>query len=95
MGINIKKRILVREEVLKKCEVCQKLYSAEENFCTECGSKLTSEKTKVYANWGKNGITSFSYKLPSGVTINSKGALTIPIAKGISYTTKPSKKGGS
>ena len=88
MGVNFRKRVLVREEVLKKCEVCQKLYPEENNFCPDCGSKLISEKTKVYANMGKNGITSFSYKLPNGTTINSKGNLTIPIGQGISYTIK-------
>lgn len=88
MGINYRKRILLKEDILKRCAPCQKVYSADINFCPTCGNKLISEKTKVYANWGKNGITSFSYKMPNGTTINSKGNMTIPIANGISYTTK-------
>lgn len=88
MGFNYKKRILLREEILRKCEHCKKIYAVDIKFCPSCGSKLISEKTKIYANFGKNGITSLSYKLPDGTTINSKGNMTIPIANGISYTTK-------
>lgn len=88
MGINYRKRILLSEEVLKKCEHCKKIYSADNNFCPTCGVILISEKTQVYANFGKKGITSLSYKLPDGTTLNSRGNITIPIANGISYTTK-------
>ena len=41
---------------------------------------------------GKNGITSFSYKLPDGTTVNSKGNVTIPIANGMSYTANTNTK---
>lgn len=91
MGINLKKRVLVREEVLMTCENCHKVYSVENLFCPTCGTKLTIQKTKVYANFGKKGLTSFSYKLPNGTTINSKGNITLPIANGITYTTNPKK----
>lgn len=88
MGINYRKRMLLREDVLMKCEHCKKVYSVDTKFCSNCGTKLISEKTKVYANIGKHGITSLSYKLPDGTTINSKGNITIPLANGISYTAK-------
>lgn len=92
MGLNFKKRILVKEEVIKQCEQCKKVYSSEDCFCSNCGKKLSTQKTKVYANYGKKGITSFSYVLPNGTTINTKGNMTIPISKGISYTTKTNNK---
>lgn len=88
MGFTYRKRILLREEVLKKCTVCAKVYLAENDFCPNCGSKLISEKTKVYANMGKSGITLLSYVLPNGTTINSKGSMSIPMGNGISYTTR-------
>lgn len=88
MGLNFRKRIVVSETVLKKCEHCKLVFSEEDNFCSNCGKKLLSDKTTVYANLGKNGITSFSYKLSSGITINSKGNLTFSLGKGVSYTTK-------
>lgn len=91
MGINFKKRILVQEAVLMACENCHKVYSAENLFCPTCGTKLTPQKTKVYANFGKTGLMSFSYKLPNGITFNSKGKITFPIINGISYTTTPKK----
>ena len=88
MAINYKKKVLIRETVLKKCTKCQKVYEEDNNFCKTCGNKLISEKTKLYANFGKNGITSYTYKMANGVTINSKGNVTTPIANGLSYTTK-------
>lgn len=88
MGLNFRKRVLLREDVLKKCEKCKKVYDAECVFCSECGNKLTAEMTKVYANFGKNGITSLTYKMPDGTTINSKGSATITLGNGLSYTTK-------
>ncbi len=91
-GFSFKKRVLVGEEVLMACEQCHKVYSAENLFCPTCGTKLTIQKTKVYANFGKKGLTSFSYKLPNGTTINSKGNITLPIANGITYKTTPDKK---
>ncbi len=88
MGLNFRKRILLRQEIVQRCSNCKKIYSSECIFCPECGNKLTSEKTQVYANFGSRGITSITYKLPDGTSINSKGSATIPIAKGLSYTTK-------
>lgn len=87
MGLNVRKKQLLSETVLKKCEHCKLVFQEQDNFCPQCGNKLISEKTKVYANIGKNGITSFSYKLASGITINSKGRITFPLGKGMSYTT--------
>ena len=92
MGLNFKKRILLKEEIIKQCEQCKIVYTSEDCFCSICGKKLSTQNTKVYANYGKNGITSFSYVLPNGTTINTKGNMTIPISKGISYTAKTNKK---
>lgn len=92
MGLNIRKRIVIQETVLKKCASCELVFPEENNFCTTCGAKLVSDKTTVYANLGKKGITSISYKLASGITINSKGKLTFPVGKGISYTTQMKSK---
>ena len=75
-----------------KCEKCQKLYSAENCFYKTCGTKLISEKTKIYANFGKKGLTSFTYKLPNGTTFNSKGNLTVRLTNGISYSQKMKEK---
>ncbi len=91
-SFNYRRRILLREELLKKCENCKKIFSADNIFCPICGKKLSTEKTAVYANIGKKGITSLSYKLSNGVVINSKGNMTIPISKGLSYTTSTKKK---
>lgn len=71
-----------------KCQKCDIIFAEDCKFCENCGTKLSQQKTKVYANMGKNGITSLSYKLPDGTTLNSKGNITIPMGKGISYTTK-------
>ncbi len=86
MGLNIRKRFLITETSICRCPKCQKIFDGNSNFCTLCGSKLKLEKTKIYANVGKNGISSYSYKLPNGTTINSKGCITMNLAKGISYT---------
>ena len=92
MGLNFRKSLLIKRDVVKKCDKCQKIFSEENNFCPTCGSKLISEKTEVYANIGKDGITSYTYKLPNGTRINSKGNVTFKLAKGISYTQKVSSK---
>lgn len=73
---------------MKKCKHCQKVFCMDDNFCPDCGKALTSEKTHIYANIGKKGVTSISYRLPDGITINTKGNMTISFGKGISYTTK-------
>jgi len=67
------------------------VFTESHDFCPNCGNKLISEKTAVYANVGKSGITSFSYKLASGITINSKGNVSFHLGKGVSYTTKMKK----
>lgn len=77
--------------VLKRCDYCKLAFNEEYDFCPKCGKKLISEKTEVYANLGKNGISSFSYKLASGITLNSKGNVSFSLGKGISYTTKVKK----
>ena len=87
MGLNVRKKILLSETVLKRCEHCKLVFQNTDNYCANCGEELISEKTKVYANIGKRGITSFSCRLASGITINSKGNITFPIGKGVSYTT--------
>ena len=86
MGINYRKRQLVSSVVLMNCKHCQKVFSDEAVFCPHCGNKLTAEKTAIYANYGKHGISSFSYKMPNGVTFNSKRGTTIPLGNGLSYT---------
>ena len=88
MGLNFRSRILIHEQVATRCEKCQKVYDSEKSFCPTCGSELLAEKLKVYANFGKKGITSYTYKLPNGISFNSKGTMTLPISKGISYTSK-------
>lgn len=88
MGINFRRRVLLSETVLKNCEHCQKVFPEEMNFCETCGSKLTSQKTQVFANMGMRGITSITFKLANGITINSKGKLTVPMSTGLSYTTR-------
>lgn len=88
MGINFRSRVLIHEQTATRCEMCQKVYDGEKSFCPACGSKLLIEKIKVYANFGKKGLTSYTYKLPNGISFNSKGTVTLPLAKGISYTSK-------
>ena len=92
MGINYRKKVLLKEEVTKRCEACKIIYSEDKLYCPKCGKSLKREKTQVFANMGKNGITSFSYKLPDGTTVNSKGNVTIPIANGMSYTANTNTK---
>ena len=87
MGLNIRKRVLIHEEISHKCNVCQQVYLSDASFCSKCGKPLVEEKTKFYANYGKNGLTSLSYVSPDGTTFNTKGKLTYKIADGVSYTT--------
>lgn len=89
MGININRRIPIEQE--KRCRKCNITYPSSFNFCTTCGQKLKSTQGRVYANMGKNGVSSISVK--SGkVTVNSKGRITLKIAPGISYTSAIKKK---
>ena len=87
MGIRFKGRTLLNEQIFMNCESCKKIYSQEYCFCPECGKKLKAVTTKVYANYGKSGVTSISYVLPNGITFNSKNGLTMSLGNGISYTT--------
>lgn len=91
MGINVRKRILMGEKTFKICKDCQLAYEEDSVFCRNCGKKLSLQKAKFYANIGKNGITSFSYKMANGITINSKGNASIPLGSGISYTISSKK----
>lgn len=91
MGINMRKRIVVGEKTFKLCEKCQIAYDESSNFCPNCGAKLLKKSSKIYANVGKNGITSISYKIAGGITINSKGNTTIPLGGGLSYTITSKK----
>lgn len=88
MGINIRSKVLIHEQIATRCTSCQKVFDGEKLFCPYCGSKLLIEKIKVYANFGKKGLTSYTYKLPNGISINSRGTMTMSLAKGISYTSK-------
>ncbi len=88
MGINVRKRFLLKEETIMICSNCKLAYDNNSNYCSSCGKKLSKKTSKVYANMGKNGITSISYKTADGITINSKGITTIPLCKGLSYTSK-------
>lgn len=90
-NLRIRKRIPLSETVLMRCDVCKLVFNEDNVFCTKCGKKLIREKTAVYANLGKNGLSSISYKLASGITLNTKGHVTFSIGKGISYTTKLKK----
>lgn len=92
MGVNIRKRILIGEKTFKLCENCQLAYDENSNFCPNCGAKLLRRSSKMYANMGKSGITSISYKMPGGITINSNGNATISLGSGISYTVTSKKK---
>lgn len=91
MGLNVRKRFLLREETIMICSNCKLAYNDDSNYCPSCGKKLSKKVSKVYANMGKRGITSISYKTADGITINSKGHTTIPIGKGLSYTVTSKK----
>jgi predicted amidophosphoribosyltransferase len=87
-GLNIRGRKLLSEQVLMNCESCKRLFENDCVYCPECGTKLKTVKTKIYANYSKNGMTSFSYVLPNGITLNSKRGMTMSLGNGISYSTK-------
>ena len=83
MGINVRRKILIGEKAFCFCE--------NSKFCTQCGRKLVKKSSKIYANMGKSGVTSISYKTADGITINSKGNTTIPLGAGVSYTVTSKK----
>lgn len=88
MTISFKKRILLETITSKECPNCSKYFTEKDNFCRCCGSKLNLRQIKLYANIGKKGITSYSYVLPGGQTINSKGKISFHVGNGISFTEK-------
>lgn len=92
MGLNFRKKLLLREEVKMTCPSCKLAYDENLKFCSRCGQKLTRKTLKVYANIGNNGISSISYKTPDGITFNSKGRTTFPLGNGLSYTSSSKKK---
>lgn len=92
MGLNVRRKVLLRETAIMICSDCKLAYNADTNFCPSCGKKLSKKSSKVYVNIGKHGITSLSYKTADGITINSKGNVTLPIGKGLSYTITSKKK---
>ena len=50
MGVNVHRKLLIETIESKKCPNCGQDFTAEDNFCGLCGSKLVSTKIKVYAN---------------------------------------------
>lgn len=88
MGINYKARQLLSETVLMSCDACKKVFSQDCCYCPDCGAKLKSAKTKIYANYSKKGLTSISYVLPNGTTFNTNRGMTMSLGNGLSYTTK-------
>ena len=91
MGINVRRKILIGEKAFCFCENCKLAYDENSKFCTQCGRKLVNKSSKIYANMGKSGVTSISYKTADGITINSKGNTTIPLGAGVSYTVTSKK----
>ena len=87
-GFRFRGKRLLSEQILKTCDACNKAYMPDHNFCPECGAKLKTVKSKVYANYGKNGLTSLSYVLPNGTTFNTRSGMTMSLGNGISYTSK-------
>lgn len=69
------------------CTECKIAYEEGSKFCSHCGAKLKERTSTIYANMGKHGITSISYKTSDGITMNSNGKITFSLGKGISYTT--------
>lgn len=92
MGINVRRKILIGEKAFCLCNNCKLAYDENSKFCTQCGKKLIKKSSKIYANMGKSGITSISYKTADGITINSKGNTTIPLGAGVSYTVTSKNK---
>ena len=86
MRINYRRRIQIQSIESKRCPVCDETFPAGDIFCRSCGTKLKSQTIRVYANWGKKGVTSYSLVFPDGKTINSKGTATINLGNGLSFT---------
>lgn len=88
MGISFRKRVLVGKEEVKFCEKCKKVLPLDHNFCSDCGNKTKSKSTKVYANYGKTGLTSISYKMPDGFTYNTRTGISKSLGNGITLNSK-------
>lgn len=88
MGISFRKRMLVGEEKIKFCEKCKKVFPLDHNFCPDCGSETKLKSTKVYANYGKHGLTSITYKMPDGITYNTRNGISKSLGNGITLTSK-------
>lgn len=88
MGITFRKRILVGEKKVTFCKNCKKVLPLDHNFCSDCGSKTIVQTTKVYANYGKSGLTSISYKMPDGFTYNTRTGLSKSLGNGITLNSK-------
>lgn len=87
MGLNIRKKVVLGKKILMLCTECKIAYEEGSMFCSHCGVKLKKRTSTIYANMGKHGITSISYKTSDGITMNSNGKITFSLGKGISYTT--------
>lgn len=87
MGLNYRKRIELGKQTIMICVECKLAYDENSHYCSQCGVKLTKKTSTIYANIGKYGISSISYKTTDGITINSNGKITFPLGKGLSYTT--------
>jgi hypothetical protein len=98
MGWNYRKRQTISETVGKKCsnpECCAQhpdnfYLGPDDNFCIHCGSKLVAVPggIKVIANFGKNGITSYSIKIGKQTMNPQKGLTTLSLGNGLSFTQK-------
>lgn len=88
MGLSFRKRVLLKKTTTKYCENCQTAFDESSNFCPKCGNKLKSQSLKIYANYTQNGITSYTYVLPNGITLNSKGNISFSLGNGISFKSK-------
>lgn len=88
MKVNFRKRVLISETTTKYCENCQTAFDESCKFCAKCGKSLKKKSMKIYANMTKNGITSYTYVMPNGVTMNSKGNISLSLGNGISFSTK-------
>ena len=85
MGLSYSKKVPVAEFLVTYCTTCKQVHPNDALFCPRCGNKLVAKKCKVYANVGKNTVSSYSCKMPRGTTINSKNGMTIKLGNGFSY----------
>lgn len=74
--------------VLMRCDNCKLVFNDRHVMCSKCGGTLISEKTSVFANLGKNGVSSFVYNLASGIRIKVKANARFPLDQGAPYSTQ-------